>query len=90
MITPSNPTSGSLVEKINVNLGGVTMDYEGKGTYSIIPTDKDPDGNVIGMEIVYKTTGTAKSCAEGKCVTTKMDTGDGDQIPLRVQDEACP
>ena len=90
MISPSSSTSGSLVENWHVGLGGTTMDYEGKGSYTIIPTDKDPEGNVIGMEIAYSTTGNAKSCAEGKCVTTKMDSGKGVQIPLRVQDEPCP
>ncbi len=90
MISPDSATSGNLVEKLNVDMSGVTMDYEGKGSYTIIPTDKDPDGNVIGMEIVFSTTGTAISCAEGKCVTTKMNSGKGVQIPLRVQDEACP
>jgi hypothetical protein len=42
------------------------------------------------MEIAYSTTGNAKSCAGGKCVTTKMDSGEGVQIPLRVQEEPCP
>ena len=73
-----------------VDLGGVTMNYEGNGSYTIIPTDKGPDGNVIGMEIVYKTTGTAISCVEGHCEMNKMDSGKGVQIPLRVQDEPCP
>ncbi len=89
-ISPSSSTSGSLVEKQHVDMGGITMDYEGKGSYTIIPTDKDPEGNLVGMEIDYKTTGNAKSCVEGKCFTNKMESGEGVQIPLRVQDEACP
>jgi hypothetical protein len=88
-LSPSSSTGGSLVQKYHVELGGTTMDYVGNGSYTIIPTDKDPDGNLVGMEIVYKTTGTVKSCGGGKCVTTKMDSGKGDQIPLRVQDEPC-
>ncbi len=90
IISPSSSTSGSLVEKQHVGMGGVTMDYEGNGSYTIIPTDKDPDGNLIGMEIVYHTTGNVISCGEGKCVTTKFESGKGVQIPLRVQDEPCP
>ena len=65
------------------------MDYTGSGNYEIIPTDKDAEGNVIGMEIAYSTAGNAISCAEGKCVTNKMDMGKGVQIPLRVQEGAC-
>lgn len=89
-LSPSSSTGGSLVEKLHVDMGGTTMDYEGNGSYTIIPTDKDPEGNLVGMEIDYKTSGTAKSCVEGKCVMTKMDSGEGVQIPLRVQDEPCP
>jgi|WetSurMetagenome_2_1015567.scaffolds.fasta_scaffold20036_3 hypothetical protein len=88
-LSPSSSTAGSLVENMKVEMGAVSMDYQGNGSYTIIPTDKDPDGNVIGMEILYSTTGTSKSCSEGKCVTNKMDSGNL-QIPLRVQDEACP
>jgi hypothetical protein len=87
--SPVSSTSGSLTEKIHFALGGTTMDYSGSGNYEIIPTDKDPEGNVTGMEIAYNTTGNAISCAEGKCVTTKMDMGKGLGIPLRVQDGAC-
>ena len=65
------------------------MDYTGSGNYEVIPSDKDAEGNVIGMEIAYHTSGSAKSCAEGKCVTNKMDMGKGLGIPLRVQDGAC-
>jgi hypothetical protein len=90
MITPSSSTSGSVVEKQHAEVGGATLDYEGNGSYTIIPTDKDPEGNLVGMEIDYSTTGNAKSCVGGKCVTTKMDSGEGVQIPLRVQDEPCP
>jgi len=89
-ITPSSSTSGSVIEKQHVDLGGATMDYEGGGSYTIIPTDKDPDGNLVGMEIDYKTTGTAKSCVEGKCFTNEMESGEGVQIPLSVQYEPCP
>jgi hypothetical protein len=89
-ISPSSSTSGSLVEKQHVALSGTTMDIEGKGSYTIIPTDKDPEGNLVGMEIVFSTTGKAKTCVGGQCVTTKMDSGKGVQIPLRVQDEPCP
>jgi hypothetical protein len=90
IITPSSSTSGSLVEKLHTDVGGATMDYQGNGSYTIIPTDKDPAGNLVGMEIAYSTTGNAKSCAGGNCVTSKMDSGKGAQIPLRVQDGACP
>ncbi len=90
IITPSSTSGGSLVEIQHVEMSGITMDYQGKGSYTIIPTDEDPDGNVIGMEIDYKTFGTAKSCVEGKCFTNKMESGNGVQIPLRVQKEACP
>jgi hypothetical protein len=89
-ISPSSSTSGSLVEKQHVALSGTTMDIEGKGSYTIIPTDKDPEGNLVGMEIVFSTTGKAKTCVGGECVTTKIDSGKGVQIPLRVQDEPCP
>jgi hypothetical protein len=89
-ISPSSSTSGSLIEKLHVGLGGTTMDYTGSGNYEIIPSDKDAEGNVIGMEIAYHTAGNAISCVEGKCVTSKMDSGKGVQIPLRVQDGACP
>ena len=90
IITPSSATGGSLVEKQLFEMGGVTMNYTGNGSYTIIPDNKDSDGNVFGMEIVYKTSGNAISCSEGKCVTTKMESGKGVQIPLRVQDKACP
>jgi hypothetical protein len=90
IISPSSSTSGSLVEKQHVALSGTTMDYEGKGSYTIIPTDKDPEGNLVGMEIDFSTTGNAKSCAEGQCFTNKMESGKGVQIPLRVQHEPCP
>ena len=89
-LSPSSSTAGNIVENLKVDLGGATMNYEGNGSYTIIPTDKGPDGNVIGMEIVYKTTGTATSCVEGHCEINKMDSGKGVQIPLRVQDEPCP
>ncbi len=88
-ISPSSSTSGSLIEKLHVELGGTTMDYTGSGNYEIIPTDKDAEGNVIGMEIAYSTAGNAISCVEGKCVTSKMESGKGVQIPLRVQEGAC-
>jgi hypothetical protein len=88
--SPASSTSGSLIEKIHFALGGTTMDYTGSGNYEVIPSDKDAEGNVIGMEIAYHTSGSAKSCAEGKCVTNKMDMGKGLGIPLRVQDGACP
>jgi hypothetical protein len=65
------------------------MDYEGSGSYTIIPTDKDSEGNLVGMDIAYSTTGSAISCAGGYCVTTKIDSGEGVQIPLRVQEGAC-
>jgi hypothetical protein len=90
IISPSSSTSGSLVEKQHVALSGTTMDYEGKGSYTIIPTDKDPEGNLVGMEIDFSTTGNAKSCTEGQCFTNKMESGKGVQIPLRVQHEPCP
>jgi hypothetical protein len=89
IISPSSSTSGDIVEKQHVGLGGTTMDYQGNGSYTIIPTDKDPDGNIIGMEIEYHTTGDAISCVDGKCFTNKMESGKGVQIPLRVQDEPC-
>jgi hypothetical protein len=41
------------------------------------------------LEIAYSTTGNAKSCTGGQCMTSKMDGGKGVQIPLRVQDEPC-
>jgi hypothetical protein len=88
-ISPSSSTSGSLIEKLHVGLGGTTMDYTGSGNYEIIPTDKDAEGNVIGMEIAYSTSGNAISCVGVNCVTSKMDSGKGVQIPLRVQDGAC-
>ena len=81
IITPSSATGGSLVEKQLFEMGGVTMNYTGNGSYTIIPDNKDSDGNVFGMEIVYKTSGNAISCSEGKCVTTKMESGKGVQIP---------
>jgi len=87
--SPVSSTSGSLTEKIHFALGGTTMDYSGSGNYEIIPTDKDPEGNVTGMEIAYNTTGNSISCGEGKCVTTKMDSGKGLGIPLRVQKGTC-
>jgi len=90
IISPSSSTSGSLVEKQHVALSGTTMDYEGKGSYTIIPTDKDPEGNLVGMEIDFSTTGKATSCAEGQCFTNQMESGKGVQIPLRVQHEPCP
>ena len=90
IITPSSATGGSLVEKQHFEMGGTTMNYTGNGSYTIIPTDKDPDGNLVGMEIDYKTAGTAISCSEGKCVSTKMESGKGVQIPLRVQYKPCP
>ncbi len=89
-ISPSSSTSGTLVEKQHVGMSGITMDYEGSGSYTIIPTDKDPEGNLVGMEIDYSTTGNAISCVEGKCFTNKIESGEGVQIPLRVQDEPCP
>ena len=64
------------------------MDYTGSGTYEIIPSDKDAEGKVIGMEIAYSTSGNAISCS-GKCVTTNMESGKGVGIPLRVQVGAC-
>jgi hypothetical protein len=88
-ISPSSSSSGSLIEKLHVGLGGTTMDYTGNGHYEIIPTDKDAEGKVTGMEIAYSTAGNATSCAGVKCVTTKMDSGKGVQIPLRVQVGAC-
>lgn len=87
--SPVSSTSGSLTETIHFALGGTTMDYTGSGNYEIIPTDKDAEGKVTGMEIAYHTAGNAISCA-GKCVTTKMDSGKGVGIPLRVQVGACP
>ena len=90
IISPSSSTGGTLVEKLHADLGGATMDYEGNGSYTIVPTDKDPEGNVIGMEINYFTTGTLISCVEGKCVSSKTDGGKGVGIPLRVQDGVCP
>jgi hypothetical protein len=89
-LSPSSATSGSITEKLHVELGGSTMDYKGNGTYNIIETDKDPEGNVIGLEIAYSTNGNAKSCTGGQCVTSKMDGGKGVQIPLRVLDGPCP
>ena len=62
IITPSSATGGSLVEKQLFEMGGVTMNYTGNGSYTIIPNNKDPDGNLVGMEIVYKTSGNAISC----------------------------
>jgi hypothetical protein len=87
--SPVSSTSGSLTETIHFALGGTTMDYTGSGNYEIIPTDKDAEGKVTGMEIAYSSAGNAISCAEGKCVTNKMDMGKGVQIPLRVQVGAC-
>jgi hypothetical protein len=88
--SPVSSTSGSLTETIHFALGGTTMDYTGSGNYEIIPTDKDAEGKVTGMEIAYSSAGNAISCGEGKCVTNKMDMGKGVQIPLRVQDGVCP
>jgi hypothetical protein len=87
--SPVSSTSGSLTETIHFALGGTTMDYTGSGNYEIIPTDKDAEGKVTGMEIAYSSAGNAISCAEGKCVTNKMDMGKGVQIPLGVQVGAC-
>jgi hypothetical protein len=90
IITPSSDTSGSLVEKQHYEMGDSITDITANGSYTIISTDKDPDGNVIGMEIVYKTSGTGKGCTPENCATFPYESGKGVQIPLRVQDEACP
>ena len=90
IITPSSDTSGSLVEKQHYEMGDIKTDITANGSYTIISTDKDPDGNVIGMEIVYKTSGTGKGCTPENCATFPYKSGKGVQIPLRVQDEACP
>lgn len=89
-ISPNSATSGNLTEVLHVDIGGTTMDYTGNGSYEIKPTNKDAEGNIIELEITYRATGTVKNCAAGFCVTSEMESGEGAQIPLRVQDGPCP
>jgi hypothetical protein len=87
-LSPSSSTNGSITEKFHTEGGGTTGDYEGSGSYEIVPTDKDAEGRVIGMEIIFTTEGDLTSCAGSKCFTNEIP-GTGIQIPLRVQDGAC-
>jgi hypothetical protein len=89
-IFPGSSDSGKLIEKFHVELGGTTMDYKGTGRYEIIPTDKDPEGRLVGMNLQYHTTGNSISCVESYCVSDKMDSGKGLGIPFRVQVGVCP
>jgi hypothetical protein len=88
-LSPSSSTTGSIIEQFHTEGGGTKSDYKGSGDYKITPTDKDPKGRVIGMEIIFTTTGELTSCAGSKCFTNKIP-GTGIQIPLRVQVGTCP
>jgi hypothetical protein len=87
-LSPSSSTNGSITEKFHTEGGGTTGDYEGSGSYEIVPTDKDAEGRVIGMEIIFTTEGDLTSCAGSKCFTNEIP-GTKIQIPLHVQDGAC-
>jgi hypothetical protein len=87
-LSPSSSTSGSFSEKSHIEISGTTIDYAGGGDYEIVPTDTDPDGRLVGMDIVYTSSGTTTGCTGGVCSSTS--TSVDAQIPLRVQDGACP
>ena len=67
------------------------MDYAGVGRYTIEITKKDANENVIEMDIIYKTSGTAQSCVGGGeiCTSFSLDTDEA-FIPIAVSPGSCP
>ncbi len=88
-IIPRDANSGKMFDSWHLEAGGTTMDYAGVGRYTIEVTRKDANENVIEIDIIYKTNGTAQSCTGGFCSSFSLDTDEA-RIPVSVSPGRCP